>query len=107
MQATLTCVNAANRGDINEAALSVPSLGLNTIQYNTMQYNTIQYNTHTRACAQAVDKRSETVLIGRKKEDMRALIVGGTKISFILECHEGARTMKKKALAAANAYSRR
>ena len=104
MRATLTCVNAANRGDINEAALSVPSLGLNTIQYNTIQYNTMQY---THACARAVDKRSETVLIGRKKEDMRALIVGGTKISFILECHEGARTMKKKALAAANAYSRR
>lgn len=36
---------------------------------------------------------------------MRALIVGGTKIHFILECHEGARTIKKKALAAANAYS--
>ena len=45
-----------------------------------MQCNTIQHNTHTHACAQAVDKRSETVLIGRKKEDMRALIVGGTKI---------------------------
>lgn len=51
-------------------------------EYNTTQYNTIQYNTiHTRARARKpLIKGQETVLIGRKKEDMRALIVGGTKI---------------------------
>lgn len=73
----------------------MPSLGLNTIQYNAMQYNTIQY-THTRARKPLI-KGQETVLTGRKKI-YESSYCERNKLHFILECHEGARTIKKKRL---------